>query len=156
MLTAIPTTYHVLHNMMDEPGYWIGEPQIVVNMNVSWLRYAPLWILERIPEVYELAEQQGGPREQIDRWRRHTLSRMPHYLREIFENDPYGNAMFFSLRRLVWRFKHLREFSAVCPTLREIYARAHANGCPSAELPPNRIFPEENPRGDRLQLGKVL
>jgi hypothetical protein len=35
--------------MMDEPGQWIGEPQIVVNMNVSWLRYAST-TLERIPE----------------------------------------------------------------------------------------------------------
>jgi len=146
MLTAIPTTYYVLHNMMDEPGYWIGEPQIVVNMNVSWLRYAPLWILERIPEVYELAEQKGGPREQIDRWRRHTVSSVPDYFREIFENDPLGNAAFFSPRRLVRRFGHLSEFSAICAVLKEIYATAHASGCPAAKMPPHRIFPEENPR----------
>jgi hypothetical protein len=146
MLTAIPTTYYVLHNMMEELGYWIGQPLVVVNMNVSWLRYAPLWILERIPEVYELAEQKGGPREEIDRWRRHTLSSVPHYFQEILENDPLGNAAYFSPRRLVWRLKHLPEFSAVYPVLKEIYATAHANGRPLAKVPADFIFPEDKPR----------
>lgn len=143
MLTCIPTTYYVLHHMMDELGCWIGQPQVVVNMNVSWIRYAALWILERIPEVYEVAEQKGASPEEIDRWRRHSLPSVLHYFQEIFENDPLGNAAYFSPQRLVWRFKHLPEFQAMCPALREIYAKAQATGHSAAKLPLSRVFPEE-------------
>ena len=59
MLTCIPTTRHVLKNMMEEIGVWIGEPQLV-NLNVSWIHYAPLWILERIPEASEEARDANG------------------------------------------------------------------------------------------------
>lgn len=140
MLTCIPTTYYVLNYMMEELGVWIGSPQLVVNMNVSWLRYAPLWILERIPELYELAERKGVPADDMDRWRRHTLPAVTHYFREIFENDPLNNAAYFEPSRLVRRFKHLSEFEAVVPTLVGIYENAHAVGHPVAALPRECVF----------------
>lgn len=142
MLTCIPTTYYVLNHMMDKSGVWIGEPQIVVNLNVSWLKYAPLWILERIPEVYEKAELMGVSSEDIDRWRRHTLPGVEHYFKEIFEHDPLDNAKFFSPSRLVRRFKHLPEFHAIYPKLSEIYVRAHENGNSTATLPVEKVFPK--------------
>ena len=128
MLTCIPTTHYVLYNLMDEPGVWIGAPQVVVNLNVSWMRYAPLWILERIPEVYEVALQKGVAREEIDRWRRHTLQSVERFFVEIFDEDPLGNAAYFSPVRLVRRFGDLPEFQAIRPRLLEIYRRAHAEG----------------------------
>ena len=141
MLTCIPTTYYVLHHMMDEPGVWIGSPQVVVNMNVSWMKYAPLWILERIPEVYETAEIMGAPRAEIDRWRLHTLPSIVHFFQDIFDKDPGGNAAFFSPIRLICRFKHLSAFQAVClDKLITIYTKAHRTGHPAATEPPARVF----------------
>lgn len=142
MLTCIPTTYYVLNNMMDEPGVWIGEPQVVVNMNVSWLKYAPLWILERIPEVYEIAEERGVSEDQMDRWRAHTLSGVVRYFKDIFEDDPLNNADYFKPDRLIRRFKHLPEFATFYPELREIYAHAYNNGHPAAIKPVSAVFPE--------------
>jgi FkbM family methyltransferase len=142
LLTCIPTTYYVLNHMMEQPGVWIGTPQIVVNMNVSWMKYAPLWILERIPEVYEEAERRGVAVEDIDRWRLHTLPGVMHYFDEIFQNDPLNNAAYFSPGRLVRRFKHLPEFRAMHSRLRAIYENAHAIGHPAALAPVSRVFPE--------------
>lgn len=142
MLTCIPTTSYVLHNMMDEPGVWIGSPQLVVNLNVSWTKYAPLWILERIPEVYEVARAKGVSTEDIDRWRRHTLESIEGFFEEIFGDDPLGNAAYFSPARLVRRFDDLPEFQAFLPRLQDIYRRAHASGHPAASAPPSAVFDE--------------
>jgi FkbM family methyltransferase len=141
MLTCIPTTYYVLHAMMNELGVWLGTPQVVVNMNVSWMKYAPLWILERIPEVYEEAERRGADSQFLDCWRCHTLPGLLHYFEEIFDHDPLNNAQYFSASRLVRRFKHLSEFQQLRPQFQKIYARAHARGHPAAQLPVSQVFP---------------
>jgi glycosyltransferase involved in cell wall biosynthesis len=143
MLTCIPTTYYVLNYLMDEPGVWIGAPQVVVNLNVSWMRYAPLWILERIPEVYEVALQKGVPTEDIDRWRRHTLLSVERFFAEILGDDLLGNAAYFSAAQLVRRFADLPEFQAMRPRLLEIYRKAHAKGHPGAAAAPAAVFGED-------------
>lgn len=142
MPTCIPTTTYVLGHMMEEPGLWIGTPQIVVNLNVSWMKYAPLWILERVPEVYEVAERHGVPAEDMDRWRRHTLPGVVHFFQDIYRNDPLGNAAYFSAERLVRRFKHLPEFTKALPVLKGAYERAHAAGHPAARRSPDKVFPD--------------
>jgi glycosyltransferase involved in cell wall biosynthesis len=143
MLTCVPTTSYVLHTMMDEAGVWIGTPQLVVNMNVSWMKYAPLWILERIPEVYETAERMGVAKSDIDRWRAHTLPGAVHYFREIFEEDPAGNAAFFSPARFVRRFRTLPEFERHRRTLIGIYEAAHKAGHRAAGRPTADVFPAD-------------
>ena len=144
MLTCIPTTHYVLNHMMNELGIWLGTPQIVVNMNVSWMKYAPLWILERIPEVYEEAERQGVSSAEIDRWRAHTLPGVINFFQEIFENDPLNNSDYFSPSRLVRRFKHLPDFQEAKPVLHDIYVDAHTKGHSAAQLPPSQVFPESS------------
>jgi glycosyltransferase involved in cell wall biosynthesis/SAM-dependent methyltransferase len=143
MLTCIPTTYYVLNYMMDEPGVWLGEPLLVVNMNVSWLKYAPLWILERIPEVYDLAERSGVSEEQIDKWRAHTLLGVVHYFRDVFENDPLNNAAYFKPDRVIRRFKHLPEFLTYEPELRDVYKTAYSKGHPAAVKRVSAVFPQK-------------
>ena len=140
MLTSIPTTYHVIRHMMDEPAFWIGKPTVVVNMNVSWLRYASLWILERLPEAFDLAESRGGDPVAIDVWRLRLIASVVHRFREIFTADPAGNSSYVSIRRLVNRMKHLHEFRAVAPTLEAIYEEARRNRHPLAALPTERVF----------------
>ena len=142
MPTCIPTTTYVLGNMMEEPGLWIGTPQVVVNLNVSWVKYAPLWILERVPEVYEVAERRGVPSKDMDRWRAHTLPGVVHYFQDIYRHDPLNNAAWFSAERLVRRFKHLTEFAKALPVLKKAYSQAHAQGHPAARRAPEKIFPE--------------
>lgn len=141
MLTCIPTTHYVLRNMMDESAVWVGSPQVVVNMNVSWMRYAPLWILERIPEVYETAEAQGVARPEMDRWRRHSLPSVVHFFKEILKSDQERNAEFFSPARLVRRFKHLPEFRSACEEeLAELYCEAFLDGVGAAREHPSLVF----------------
>ena len=140
MLTAIPTTHHVLHHMMDEPACWIGQPQMVVNMNVSWMRYASLWILERVPEVYDRAQRLGAHPAEVDRWRDHTVPSVERFWEEILGEDPEGNAEFFSPARVVARFKHLPAFGRAVPQLRALYEAAHAEGKPAAKVPVAEVF----------------
>ncbi|MCW2349284.1 MULTISPECIES: glycosyltransferase [unclassified Sphingobium] len=140
MRTAIPTTYYVLNYMMEEPAYWIGDPIVVVNFNVSWNAYASLFILERFPEAHDLAERLGSDGEAMDRWREHFLSSLSHYWREIFENDPLNNAAHFSPERVVLRYKHLDGFRKIAPRMREVYDHAYRNLHPAANLPPEVLF----------------
>jgi len=147
MLTSIPTTYHVLNYMMDEPAYWIGSPQLVVNLNVSWMRYAALWILERLPEAFDVAERHGGNPEKIDRWRINLVPHILDHYNQIFSSDPAGNAEYVSIVRLVNRFKHIREFRDIVGNLRETYERAHRQENLLAINPPEKVFAAfESPR----------
>jgi len=140
LLTCIPTTYYVLNFMFKEPALWIGSPVVVVNMNVSWMKYAPLWILERIPEAYDLAERLGANRAEIDRWRLHNLPGLVRFLEEIFENDPVGNVKYFSMRRLASRLKGLDGIEDFIEPIRSIYAAAHEAGHPAAQTSVEEIF----------------
>ncbi|MCP9780690.1 MULTISPECIES: glycosyltransferase [Cyanobium] len=140
MLSCIPTTYHVLHHMMDEPAYWMGQPQLVVNLNVSWMKYAPLWILERLPEAFDVAERYGGNPSQIDCWRVNLIPSILHFLNEILDSDPEGNAQHVSLQRLINRFKHLPEFQAAIPSLSSVYLRAQEARHPLATFSADELF----------------
>ena len=121
LLTCIPTTYHVLSHMMHETGVWLGKPQIVVNFNVSWLKYAPLFVLERFPEAFDLAEKMGADPTEIDKRRLNYLPSQWDWFRRIIKEDPEGNRAFFDPRRTVARFGHLAEFRREFPALIEEY-----------------------------------
>ncbi|AWN39897.1 glycosyltransferase [Methylobacterium durans] len=109
MASCIPTTKHVLEQMLDRPGYWIGSNQIVVNMNVSWMRYAPVWHIERLPETYDLAEAMGVPADALRRYRISNVGQATHFVREGFgEDDQVRNLL--SLPRYVERLKRLGNF----------------------------------------------
>ncbi len=153
MLTSIPTTHHVFNSMMEEAGVWIGAPQVVVNMNVSWMQYAPLWILERIPEVYELAERMGANGQEVDRWRRHSLPSVLKYFSEIYVADPMGNLAYFDPARLVRRFKHLPEFAKLESDFITIYKSALEAGHPAAKWAVEEVFSSHRGRPSMAQAG---
>ena len=140
MRTSIPTTYYVLNYMMNEPAYWLGTPQLVVNFNVSWNKYAALQILERVPEAQDLAERMGASPTGMDRWRRNLFPGFVHYFTEMFENDVHSNAEFFSPVRLVARMKHIEAFGDLVPALKIIYESAYERGHPCAKMPPKLLF----------------
>jgi glycosyltransferase involved in cell wall biosynthesis len=128
LLTCIPTSYYVCNYMFEDMGLWIGEPQVVVNMNVSWLKYATLWVLERLPELYDLAERRGADADSVDKWRTHNFAGLLHYLNEIYVNDEADNLPHFSIDRLIQRHKHLPIFRENLRKLIEIYKRAYHSG----------------------------
>lgn len=140
MRTSIPTSYYVLNYMMEDTAYWVGDPVLVVNFNVSWNQYASLQILERVPEAQDLAERLGSDAGEMDRWRRNLLPGFVHYWREMFENDTIGNAEFFSPERIVMRMKHLDAFSDIVPIMVDIYEGAYAQGHKAAILPTKELF----------------
>jgi glycosyltransferase involved in cell wall biosynthesis len=138
LLTCIPTASYVCNSMFAETGYWIGRPWVVVNMNVSWMKYAPLWRLERLPELYELAEMRGAAPKGVDRWRVHNLQGASEYLHDIYFNDPEGNRLFFSFEGFIRRHKHLPEFRSELGELMQIYRQAYAQGL--GERPPTELL----------------
>ena len=140
LLTCIPTSFYICQNMFDDMGYWVGEPCVVVNMNVSWGKFAPLWILERIPELYDLAEKMGADPQAMDHWRRHTLQGAIYYLEKIFIDDPEGNLAYFSVNRWILRNKHLSEFRLQLPRVMEIYAEAFRSGVEGASESPTQLL----------------
>jgi FkbM family methyltransferase len=140
LLTCIPTTYYALNFMMNEPACWLGQPQLVVNLNVSWMKYAPLWILERIPEAYDLAERMGANAEKVDRWRNHTLSSVLPFFKEIYEDDKECNSEYFLPSRLIGRIKHLDKFADQVQAMKTIYESAHLAGHSKAQIPSAQIF----------------
>ncbi|MCW2349300.1 MULTISPECIES: hypothetical protein [unclassified Sphingobium] len=99
MRTAIPTTYYVVNYMMEEDAYWIGDSIIVVNLNVSWTKFAALFILERFPEAHDLADRLGADGRQVDKWRAHVMQGFLHWWNEILGGDPVGNAPIFRQRQ---------------------------------------------------------
>jgi hypothetical protein len=120
MESSIPTTKYVLTNMMDRPGYWIGTPEIVVNMNVSWARFSPVWHIERFPEVFDLAEANGVPEADLRRYRQSNLGQALHFLRILDRSDVYVAGL-LSLTRYIESMKRAPAFSRHVDELFTLY-----------------------------------
>jgi glycosyltransferase involved in cell wall biosynthesis len=61
---CVPTTVFALSLSPETKAEWIAEPVVAVDLRVSWMRYAPIWILERFPEIILEFESWGG--EHVD------------------------------------------------------------------------------------------
>jgi glycosyltransferase involved in cell wall biosynthesis len=48
---CVPTTVFALSLCPETQVEWIAEPVVAVDLRVSWMKYAPVWILERFPEI---------------------------------------------------------------------------------------------------------
>jgi hypothetical protein len=140
MLTAIPTTRHVLTRMMDEPGCWIGFPALVANMNVSWSQHAPVFVLERLPEARDLAERLGGDPARIDHWRRDAWPLMFRFFSLILEPDYEADWKHLSLRRIVARMRGFEGVEPFVASMKAAYRVAHDKGHPEASIPVDELF----------------
>lgn len=140
MLSCVPTAYYVLNYMADEPAYWIGEPSLVVNSNVSWQAYGVLLDLEQLPRTWDLAERMGTPPAEVDRRRANRLWLVEMMWKEIFENDKAGNSEYFSALRVLMRLKHLPDLDKHIPEFIAIYERARVAGHPAAIMPADELF----------------
>jgi hypothetical protein len=127
--------------LQDRPAWWVGQPALVVNMNVSWLRWALPWHLERMPDLFDAADLSGIDPVRVDRHRvkhcRHAGEWARAALMEAEDAIRHG----FSVARLIERCKHLEEFTAELPKLRAAYAEAWAAGRVVADdLDPAALF----------------
>lgn len=128
MLTCIPTSDYVLRNMYDRPGFWIGDSYLVVNMNVSWLRWALIWHLERMPDLFDLAESVGVRADQLEQYRQNHCADPVTWARHIyFGQDPELLPM-FSMERFYERCKHIPQFQERIQSLQQLYTEAYLHG----------------------------
>jgi glycosyltransferase involved in cell wall biosynthesis len=51
LAACVPTTCYALSLNPKTLTYWIAKPLLGVDLRVSWINYAPIWILERFPEM---------------------------------------------------------------------------------------------------------
>lgn len=128
LATCVPTTQYVVEQMFDRPGYWMADPCVVVNMNVSWMRYAAPFILERFPEVFDRMEARGADRAEVDALRSRHVPQLLHWVSEVYLGQQGEHRGSFSMERLVRRFGHLEAFRRQWPAMRAVYARARGTG----------------------------
>lgn len=140
MLTCIPTSYYALNYMPDEAAYWIGEPSLVVNSNVSWVDYGTLFDLEQLPRAWDLAERNGADPGAVDRRRANRLWLVAMMWKDIFENDRANNSPYFNAARVLMRLKHLPEIEVYVPEMHRLYLKAHEVGHPAASMSPSELF----------------
>jgi hypothetical protein len=109
-------------------------------MNVSWLRYASLFILERYPELFDLMQEMGVDADRMDVLRSKHVSNLPGWFERIYQGPHKENLPFFSAERLVKRFGHLPAFRAKWPKMRRVYEKAFRKGqVEDTTLTPQRL-----------------
>jgi glycosyltransferase involved in cell wall biosynthesis len=119
MRSCIPTTYYILENMLHRPGYWIGTDQLVVNMNVSWMRYATMWHMERLVEVFDRAEELGVPARSMLKYRKSNIDQAIHFLSLIGHDSYVENCV--NLCRYIESMKTTEGFAAKADQLLGVY-----------------------------------
>jgi glycosyltransferase involved in cell wall biosynthesis len=140
--TCVPSSTYALTALQDRPAWWVGEPAVVVNMNVSWLRWALLWHLERMPDLYDLAERAGIDPGALGRYRMEHCREADVWARRAYFEAEHAIREHFSMARLLERCKHRHEFREVqVPKLRQVYDEAWRAGRVIGDtLPPEELF----------------
>lgn len=140
LATCVPSSVYALAALQDRPAWWVGEPALVVNMNVSWLRWRLLWHLERMPDLFEAAERQGIDRARLDYYRLQHLELAEQWVRASYFGAEDAVRNNIALTRLLERCKHLSEFRA-----RHLagVARAYAEAWAAGRVVADPVPPEE-------------
>jgi hypothetical protein len=107
--TCVPSAVHVLNVLFHSPALWLGEPCVIVNMHVSWGQYAPQFVLERLPEVYDLMEAKGTDWRQVDAIRQRSVLNVVNFMNRVVSG---ASGARISLEPLIRRYKHLGDFEA--------------------------------------------
>lgn len=140
MLSCIPTTHYVLNYMSDLPSYWLGQPALVVNSNVSWVPYAPLFELEHFPNGWDIAERMGCDPSRVDKRRADRLWMVEKMWTQLFEDDAVGNGAYVLAPRIILRLKHLPQIDQYVPHMKAVYQQAYEQGHQAATMPPDTLF----------------
>ena len=142
LATCVPSSVYALAALQDRPAWWVGDPALVVNMNVSWLRWALLWHLERMPDLFEEAERRGVDPERLDVYRLKHLAEAERWVRTTYFEAEDAIRENFSLARLLERSKHLTEFrERHLKGIRRAYTEAWEAGRVVVDpVPPDELF----------------
>ena len=136
--TCAPSADYVCRHMMGRPGYWLGDPCVVVNMNVSWMKHAALFILERFPELHDLMQANGVESADVDRLRSVHMPNVMNWLLEIYSGRQKENLSHFSIDRLIRRLRHLPSFRRQWGFVFDLYK----NACRIGLVPTEGVAPE--------------
>ena len=98
-----------LENLLDKPAYWYGSPAVLVNMNVSWLRHADLWVLERFPEIYQAFQAKGVSLTKINQYRNESINGVVDHLARYLDAGS-ENLDIINLETLFASYSHLESF----------------------------------------------
>lgn len=138
--TCVPTTAYVLERMFQEKGYFISQPALCVSLTVSWMRYAPLYILERFPDIFDRAISQGASIEGIRMIQEKMFPNSLGLLKEVYQSDEEIREG-FSMERFISRHQMLIPFKTHSREIRDIYERAWKNQRVIADLKsPSELF----------------
>ena len=141
LLTCIPSSVYALNALQDRPAWWVGTPTMVVNMNVSWLRWALLWHLQRMPDLFEAAELAGIDPIRVDRHRVKHCAHVAEWTRMALMQAEDAIRTGVSVQRLIEQSKHLPVFQSEIPRLKDVYREAWENGRASLDtLDPGTLF----------------
>ena len=140
LATCVPMAQYVLTAMIDEPALWIGTPQLVANMNVSWSRYASPYVLEQLPKVRDLAERMGVDRRAVDVWRRRSFPMAFRYFSLLFDTGYAGNVDYLSVPRVLSRLRGHDGIAPFVEPMKAAYRAAHAAGHPAARASVEDVF----------------
>lgn len=124
LLTCVPSSVYALAALADRPAWWVGQPAIVVNMNVSWLRWVLIWHLERMPDLFDMAELAGVDPVRVDRHRVKHAWNAGEWTREALLKAEPAIREGVSVARLIERCKHLPALRSELPKLRAAYEAA--------------------------------
>ena len=107
--SCVPTTVFALSLDPKTKVYWIADPIIAVDLRVSWIRYAPVWILERFPEM--ILEFVAWGEGQVDL--RYVFEELKpsinHWLDQSFSADFEKPTNFHFLRGLLTLYEGLND-----------------------------------------------
>ena len=141
LLTCIPSSVYALAALQDRPAWWVGKPALVVNMNVSWLRWVLLWHLERMPDLFDAAELAGIDPVRVDRHRAKHCWNAGEWVRMALNDPEDAIRSGVSVARLLERSKHVEIFKEQLPGVLDAYTDAWQAGRIVADpLPPAALF----------------
>lgn len=125
LASSAPSAAYAARSLMDLPAYWVGRPGLVVNANVSWKEHAALWLLERMPELCDLAERMGADPVRLDACRADLCRAAAINIQRIYRSASEELRGSFLLARLLERCKHLDDFRRYqVPLLLDIHRQA--------------------------------
>jgi glycosyltransferase involved in cell wall biosynthesis len=128
LLTCVPSSVYALSALVDRPAWWVGQPAVVVNMNVSWLRWALLWHLERMHDLFDLSERAGIDPSRLDRYRHHHVYAAGDWVRMALFNAEDAIRERVSVDLFLERAKHIEAFRPQIPLVYAAYSDAWAAG----------------------------
>ncbi len=141
LATCVPSSTYALAALQDRPAWWVGQPAIVVNMNVSWLRWALLWHLERMPDLFDVSELASIDPVRLDRHRHKHCWNAGEWTRAALMQAEDAIRRNVSIGRLLERCKHIPSFGPEVPKVYAAYREAWQAGRVVADsLAPDELF----------------